>query len=99
GAARTPTVAGGARRVGPPVQATIRANGARPPARTSSGRAAQTIVSEPNTASFAENSLVHGAIRSGATRPTETAYARRPRLVSGIVRGSVIMKKRKTRTS
>ena len=38
---------------------------------SSSGRAAQTIVSAPSTASFAENSLVHGAISSVArTRPT-----------------------------
>ena len=66
---------------------------------SSSGRAAQTIVSAPSTASFAENSLVHGAISSVARRPTDTAYTRRARGLSGIVRGSVIMKKRKTSTS
>ena len=70
------------------------------PASTSSrGRAAQTIVSAPSTASFAENSLVQGAMSSVASNPTDTAYTRRPRGLSGIVRGSVIMKKRKTRTS
>ena len=71
----------------------------RPATTSSSGRAAQTIVSAPSTASFAENSVVHGAISSVASRPTDTAYTRRPRGLSGIVRGSVIMKKRKTSTS
>ena len=42
---------------------------------------------------------MNGAISSVASSPTPTAYARRPARLAGIVRGSVIMKKRKTRIS
>ena len=45
------------------------------------------------------NSVVQGAIRTDARKPTETAYTRRPRALAGIVLGSVIMKNRKTRIS
>ena len=55
--------------------------------------------SAESTATFAANSEVNGAIRSVASSPTPIAYARRPAALEGIVRGSVIMKKRKTRTS
>ena len=70
------------------------------PATTSSGgRAAQTSVSAPSTASFAANSVVQGAMSADARKPTETAYTRRPHALVGMVRGSVIMKNRKTRIS
>ena len=53
----------------------------------------------PRTATFVANSVVCGAISTTASRPIPIAYARRPGPVRGIVRGSVIMKKRKTRIS
>jgi len=64
-----------------------------------SGRAAQTIVSEPSSATFAPNSVVCGAIRRTESRPIATAYARRAIRPSGTVFGSVIMKQRKMNTS
>ena len=69
------------------------------PRTTRRGRAAQTTKSALSTATFVANSVVNGAIRSVASSPTPTAYARRPARLSGIVRGSVIMKKRNTRIS
>ena len=79
---------------------------ARPPprrsgtcVRTSTGRIAQTRKSAPSTATFVANSVVCGAISTTASRPIPIAYARRPGPVRGIVRGSLIMKKRKTRIS
>ena len=45
------------------------------------------------------NSVVCGALSNAASSPIETAYTRRPVRPSGIVLGSVIMKKRKTRIS
>ena len=55
--------------------------------------------SAPSTASFVANSVVCGAISITASSPMPIAYARRPAPVRGIVRGSVIMKNRKTRIS
>ena len=81
-------------------RAQSRARSARPLAPSRSrGRAAHTSVSAPSSATLCANSVVHGAIRSTARNPTETAYTRRPPSLAGIVRGSVIMKKRKTRIS
>ena len=59
----------------------------------------QTRVRAPSTATFVANSVVCGAIRSVATRPTATAYVVRARDPDGAVFGSVIMKKRKMRIS
>ena len=64
-----------------------------------SGRAAQTMKREESTATFVANSVVCGAARSAASSPIATAYTRRPTFPAGIVFGSVIMKKRKTRIS
>ena len=64
-----------------------------------SGRAAQTMKREESTATFVANSVVCGAARSAASNPIATAYTRRPTFPVGIVFGSVIMKKRKTRIS
>ena len=62
-------------------------------------RVAQTAKSAPRIATLVANSVVCGAIRTVARSPTATAYARRPAALDGIVLGSVIMKKRKTRIS
>ena len=67
--------------------------------RSRSGRTAHTIASEPSTATFDENSVCIGAIRSAANSPIPTAYARRGPRLPGTVFGSVIMKNRKTRIS
>ena len=64
-----------------------------------SGRAAQTMKREESTATFVANSVVCGAASSAASNPIATAYTRRPTFPAGIVFGSVIMKKRKTRIS
>ena len=69
------------------------------PTSSTSPRAAQRIASDARIATFVANSVVCGAIRSVARSPTPIAYARRPVLLAGVVFGSVIMKKRKTRIS
>jgi hypothetical protein len=56
-------------------------------------------VSEPSSATFVQNSVVVGAIRSTARSATATAKTFRPVRPAGVVLGSVIMKKRKIRTS
>ena len=68
-------------------------------ASSTNGRAAQTIVRAPSSATFVQNSVVWGAISSTARRATETAKTLRAVRPAGIVFGSVIMKKRKIRTS
>src|SRR5699024_9846915 len=52
-------------------QSVTRPRRVRSATTSNNGRAAQTIVSAPSTASFAENSLVHGAISRVARRPTD----------------------------
>ena len=66
---------------------------------SSSGRTAQTIVSEPRSATLAWNSVCIGAISRVARRPTPTPYATRATRPFGVVLGSVIMKNMKTSTS
>ncbi len=64
-----------------------------------SGLTAQTIVSAPRTPTFAQNSVEDAATRSAATSATVTPKRTRCRDPAGTVRGSVSMKKRKTRIS
>ena len=61
--------------------------------------AVHTTKSAARIATFVPNSVVCGAMSSVASRPTPMAYTRRPPRLAGIVFGSVIMKKRKTRIS
>ncbi len=63
------------------------------------GRAAHTRAREASTATLVANSVVCGAMSSTATSAIATEYTRLPVRLPGIVFGSVIMKKRKTRIS